>query len=215
MTGRAFGAGDLPAVCWWHPGGFTQGAASWGDRHAAAHVHRGVGFVSLPYRLAGNGVTVLDQLTDARAGLAWATGRFGRIVLGGHSAGGLLAALLAATSVGSTDESATIAGVVLLAPVPRLPERFRALAGDPPDLTQLDPGSLVVAGAPPLRIVHGDADDIVPVEGSTSLIDCWTAVDAPASLEVIAGADHFFNRPEHATAAEKALAAAAAELLLG
>ncbi len=204
-TARIFGDLGGPTVAAFHPGGFTQGDPSWCDRFAAAHVDRGLTYVSLPYRLAGGAVTVVDQAADAVAGLEWLAERSSAIVAGGHSAGGWLA-LMAATTTGITS------GVVVLAPVPRLSARLGPIV--PADATdaQLDP---VSAGAVscPLAVVHGSEDQIVPVDGSRELLDRWHNGGGEATLEVIDGADHFFHQPRHAEAAHEELAAAAARLL--
>ena len=204
-TARVFGDLGGPTVAAFHPGGFTQGDPSWCDRFAGAHVDRGLTFVSLPYRLAGGDVTVLDQTADAVAGLAWLAERSSRLVAGGHSAGGWLA-LMAATR---TDIAS---GIVVLAPVPRLSARLGPIVPTDATEAQLDP---VSAGAVScsLAVVHGSDDQIVPVDGSRELVDRWRGAGADATFEMVDGADHFFNQPRHADAAHDLLAAAAARLL--
>ena len=48
----------------------------------------------------------------------------------------------------------------------------------------------------PVLVVHGERDDVVPVEHAARLHD---AARGPKRLEVIAGADHVFSAPEHRT----------------
>lgn len=48
--------------------------------------------------------------------------------------------------------------------------------------------------APPILIIHGDSDEIVPLEHSYKL---YEAASGPKSIKVIKGADHIFSRAEH------------------
>ncbi|MFO7967411.1 MAG: alpha/beta hydrolase [Archaeoglobaceae archaeon] len=59
-----------------------------------------------------------------------------------------------------------------------------------------------VKQAPPLMIIHGSSDEIVPVEHAQILYD--SAVE-PKTLQIIEGADHTFSNPSHL---DKALSAA-------
>jgi fermentation-respiration switch protein FrsA (DUF1100 family) len=43
----------------------------------------------------------------------------------------------------------------------------------------------------PVRLVHGDADPIVPVSQSQDFVGLSVAANVPADLEVVAGAGHF------------------------
>ena len=203
-TARVFGPLGGPTVAAFHPGGFTQGEPSWCDRFAAAHAERSLTYVSLPYRLAVGGVTVLDQVADAALGVRWVADRSERFLTGGHSAGGWLA-LMNATAAG-------VVGTVVLSPAPRLSSGLGPFV--PADATpeQLDP-TLASGDLPELAVLHGDQDQILPFDGSERLVDAWRARGGTATLDVVAGADHFFNQPRHADAAHEGLATAAARLL--
>ncbi|MCP8323362.1 MAG: alpha/beta fold hydrolase [Candidatus Methylarchaceae archaeon HK02M2] len=51
-----------------------------------------------------------------------------------------------------------------------------------------------VEDSPPLLIIHGDSDDIVPLEHAYRLFE---AASEPKRLEVIEEADHIFSKPQH------------------
>ncbi|PCN50414.1 hypothetical protein B6U99_04415 [Candidatus Geothermarchaeota archaeon ex4572_27] len=52
----------------------------------------------------------------------------------------------------------------------------------------------LAAEAPPLLIIHGSRDEVVPPEHATAL---YRAARQPKRLEIVEGADHVFSRPEH------------------
>ncbi len=201
-------------VAYFHPGAFTSGDPTWGHRFADQHLDRGLALVSLTYRHAGNGVTIADQIDDVMAGLNHAAARFDTLplVVSGHSAGGFLG--LWATL---RPECPPVVGASLLAPVVRIGANFAHLL--PPgiessvfDLTVAAPADPHPGQFVPIVIVHGSADDLVPISGSEQLVDAWRSRGLDAGLIEIAGADHFFNTAHHASAAEHALADAAADL---
>ncbi|MDY6769352.1 MAG: alpha/beta fold hydrolase [Candidatus Nanohaloarchaea archaeon] len=72
------------------------------------------------------------------------------------------------------------------------------------DLQQYDAVDVVGDIDAPLRFVHGDADDIVPLANSEML---YEAASEPKDLHVVEGADHLFRRDEH----EDAMVAAVAD----
>lgn len=55
---------------------------------------------------------------------------------------------------------------------------------------QLSPITLVNAKSPPTLLVHGDADQIVPIQQSQSLDQALTKAGVQHKLEVVAGAGH-------------------------
>ncbi|RZN33354.1 MAG: alpha/beta fold hydrolase [Methanophagales archaeon ANME-1-THS] len=48
--------------------------------------------------------------------------------------------------------------------------------------------------APPILIIHGSSDELVPQEHARKLYD---AAPEPKRLEIVEGADHVFSQPEH------------------
>ncbi|MBC7130261.1 alpha/beta fold hydrolase, partial [Candidatus Bathyarchaeota archaeon] len=51
-----------------------------------------------------------------------------------------------------------------------------------------------VRNAPPILIIHGSQDPLVPAEHAIRL---YEAASEPKRLEIIEGADHVFSKPEH------------------
>ncbi len=94
------GAKDLPVIFWIHGGGWQAGDKGDVKLKPAAFAERGFVFVSTNYRLLPH-VPMGDIIRDVAAAFAWThthIARHGgdprRILVGGHSAGAQLAALL-------------------------------------------------------------------------------------------------------------------------
>lgn len=91
-----------PLLVWFHGGGLEGGSKSSNltRRMAEAFAKKGVGVISADYRLSPN-VTFPAYLNDAAAAVGWAVahakelGTQSKVFVGGHSAGGYLAAMLA------------------------------------------------------------------------------------------------------------------------
>jgi acetyl esterase len=107
-------ARDTPALVWFHGGGFVVGSLRSHDplcRTLAARSGRTV--VNVDYRL-GPEHRYPAAVEDAWAATAWAARRFGRIAVGGDSAGGQLAAVVA---VRARDRGIALALQALVVPV--------------------------------------------------------------------------------------------------
>lgn len=92
---------DGRVLVFWHGGGWTSGYKEWMGFMAPAFTATGVTFVTAGYRLAPQHVFPAG-LDDCMAAIAWVHrtvakhgGRPDRLYIGGHSAGGHYAALLA------------------------------------------------------------------------------------------------------------------------
>lgn len=180
-------------VAFFHPGGFTMGDPTWGYRFAEAHLERSHAFVSLSYRHLAGKLTIDDLLDDAEAGLDWVAGNVAGtspVFSSGHSAGGYLAMVPVLREI-----STAVAGMSLLAPVPRIGSSLQDRLPEGADPAQFDPAHVVSARPVPAVFVHGRLDDLVPVEGSARLDQAWRDVGCRSKLVAIEGADHFFNHP--------------------
>jgi len=157
-----------------HGGGWTNGYKEWNDFMAPAFTEKGITFVSVGYRLAPMHLFPAGE-NDCAAAVAWIfknIARYGgdpnRIYLGGHSAGGHYASLLAIKKDWQMDHglpSDVICGCVSVSGVYRLGEGS-GLSNRPRFLGE--PGRGISAAASPIEFVedatcpflmaHGDND---------------------------------------------------------
>ncbi|GIE98674.1 alpha/beta hydrolase [Paractinoplanes rishiriensis] len=187
-----------------------------GDRIIAA----GYALARVTYRLSGEAVFPA-QLHDVKAAVRWLRHHAeplgldpDRFAVWGESAGGHLAALVALTgTAGSPD--AVQAGVLWYAPsnllsmdaqnhpqspldhnAPESPES-RLIGGPvqllPEEAATASPVTYATAAAPPLLLVHGDDDRVVPDGQTRELHELLESLGAPVELEIVPGADHCFT----------------------
>jgi acetyl esterase/lipase len=159
------------------------------------------------YRFSGEALFPA-QLDDTIEALEWLHAQAGdlgidaaRTYLWGASAGGNLAALAALVP-----GAPPVAGVVCWYPITELlaldqtaRDSFEAHLLGGPIGEHLDaaraasPVTHVREGAPPFLLQHGADDTWVPVAQSVRLADALTAADGSVELQVVPGADHFFD----------------------
>jgi acetyl esterase/lipase len=96
------GAKDYPVLFFIHGGGWNRGSKNGFAGHGKTFASRGIGFVATNYRLSPK-VKHPAHIEDVALAFAWARADLGkrgadlkRVFVSGHSAGGHLAALLAA-----------------------------------------------------------------------------------------------------------------------
>ncbi|MFI6781452.1 alpha/beta hydrolase fold domain-containing protein [Micromonospora sp. NPDC050276] len=185
-----------------------------------AAIRAGFAVASAQYRLSGE-AHFPAQLDDVRAAVRWLR-REGhtvgvdreRIGVWGESAGGHLAALVALTG-SDEDDSRVRAAVCWYAPSNLLTMQPQAHPAATIDHEAADsPESLLIGGplaenpglgraaspityvtdqAPPMLLIHGDQDLVVPVGQSEELAVALAAVGAEVELSVVPGADHCFT----------------------
>lgn len=95
------GGKDFPVLVWFHGGGLTRGDKSGQEDFATALARRGIGVIVPNYRLSPES-TYPSYIEDAATAVSWVkqniserNGNSGRVFVGGHSAGGYLALMLA------------------------------------------------------------------------------------------------------------------------
>ncbi|MBT2305055.1 alpha/beta hydrolase [Variovorax paradoxus] len=196
-------------VVFFHGGGWTSGYKEWMYFMAPALLAQGVTFVSAGYRLAP-GHVFPSALEDAADAVAWVWrhieeqgGDRRRIFVGGHSAGGHYAALLAVSAGWRAARSlprGVLSGCLPVSGVYRLgadsgiatrprflgtldPARVDAAASP---IAQIDPGA-----CPPFLITHGSRDFPHLVVQARQMEAALRAAGVPVQTHVLEGADHF------------------------
>jgi acetyl esterase/lipase len=161
---------------------------------------------NLEYRRLGSGGGWPATFRDVTAGIGSVADDH-PIVAIGHSAGGHLA--LWAAAEGLVSHAVAQAGVVDLAEASRLGLSENAaleLVGGREELfAQASPAARLPLGAPQL-LVHGDADEIVPVAMSRSYHAAAVATGDPVELAVLPGLGHFEHLDPSSAAWEAVLA---------
>jgi len=180
-------------------------------------------FVSINYRLAPEHKfpAMIEDVRCAVRSLKANAAQYAidpdRIALLGVSAGGHLASLLALGEDSSQwpaetgyaqsyqDQSTRVKAVIsLCAPVDllqRFPgdtiitarQVFGAVERDDPILREASPVSHVSPEAPPFLILHGEADEVVPIQQSKALHELLLADGVESTLVVVQNADHQFE----------------------
>ena len=190
-----------------HGGGWTNGYKEWNDFMAPAFTERGVTFVSIGYRLAPMHIFPTGY-DDCAAGLAWIYNNIAgyggdpqRLYLGGHSAGGHYASLLAVKKDWQSDlgiPQGIIRGCIPVSGVYRF--------GDGSGLTQRprvlgeEDGSNAAAASPVLHIngatcpflmAHGDKDFPHLITQAEEMAEALKKSGASVERVVLPASDHF------------------------
>jgi acetyl esterase/lipase len=198
-------ASGLPTLLFMHGGYWTHGYKDWLGFMAPAFVSLPALFVSVGYRLSP-AVRHPAALEDCLTALAWAyshVAEYGgdpqRLFVGGHSAGGHLAALMALQPALLTARGLPAAVINACFPVSGVYDLDDDI---PPDRLQafLAPGTSRAA-ASPLQHVHGNRTPFLLAIGAHDYpvlyAQAYTMTAAlrqeigPVELLEIAGADHF------------------------
>jgi acetyl esterase/lipase len=184
-----------------HGGGWTNGYKEWMAFMAPAVTAAGVSFVSAGYRLAPAHLFPAG-LRDSAAALARVAvlapelgGDAGRIFLGGHSAGGHYAALLALSPALRPDVALRgclpVSGVFDFGAESGLSMRPRFLGAEGNGAeAAASPIRLVAPGAPPFLLAHGDRDFPHLIRQAEAFEAALRAASVPVERIVLPDADH-------------------------
>jgi acetyl esterase/lipase len=193
-----------------HGGAFRTGNRS-GARLARPLAAMGYTCLSASYRVLPE-ATWPAQIHDVKAAIRWArtnAGRLGydaaRLVVLGYSAGGRLALIAAGSQnaadlegeVGSPGVGTDVAACVALYPGIRA-EAHPVLGPEPSDALRsaFSPITYVRAGFPPTILLHGTADQTIPLEDCVRMFSALREVNAPVELHALEGMSHLFDRHE-------------------
>jgi acetyl esterase/lipase len=212
--------GPAPVIVHVHGGGWRRGSRRHplpvlGPGFYDDLAGQGFAVAAIDYRLSGE-ARFPAPLEDVRTAIGWVGDHAasygldaGRVFGWGDSAGGHLALLAALTGAkvhgvvawfpvtdlaGLTADVAAAGGT----PDPGPGSREALLLGAParsiPDLArEASPVTHASAAAPPILLIHGAADDMVPPAQSIRLAEALRAAGAEVELELVPGATHFWN----------------------
>lgn len=219
---RPAAAGHGVGVVMLHGGAWTRGGKHVLEPHARFLAEHGFTAIVPEYRLAGE-APFPAQIHDVKRALRWARANAAdlridanRLCLEGHSAGGHLALLAAASGdapaldppEGAGGVSAAAASVVAVYP----PVLFHigddrgfgsvpaaALPGadaSAETAALASPVSFLSKDHPPVMLIHGDADAVVPVAASRRYAQDAAAAGVRADLHILGGLPHGFGNHE-------------------
>jgi len=212
-----------PLLLWVHGGAWRSGSKK--DMPLARLVEEGYGVASPDYRLSIQ-AKFPAQIHDLKAAIRFLRAHGGewhlptsKIVIGGDSAGGHLAALVGVSNgeaelegaVGNDlGQSSDVQGIIsfygganlttiLKQSTPhglsvRVPALDLLLGGQPEDVPAIarlaSPVFHVDKNDPPLLLLHGDQDPQMPVNQALELCGAYQKAKAPVQLEIVHGAAH-------------------------
>jgi arylformamidase len=198
-------ARDLPVLIFLHGGGWEFGYKEWMGYMAPAFTDLPAIFVSVSYRLLP-AVRFPAPLDDTVAALAWVhqnIARYGgdpnRLFVGGHSAGGHLAALAtlrrdllekAGVPVQAIRGCVPVAGSYRFA-IGELEARGKAMLEKPEDAPVISPIAYVAGNRVPFYITWGEKDLEHVLKNGMPMVDALKAAGSEVEHKVFAGFDHF------------------------
>lgn len=207
---------NAPAVLLLHGGGWQSGDRSQLRGYGILLGREGYVCVAAEYRLAP-GSPWPAQIHDVKAAIRWMRAEAGslgidpgRIAVEGNSAGGHLALLAAGTpglaefegEGGNAGAPTDVAAVLAVYPptlLPKVPGELAPVVGafhdeEPDERAQLaSPVTHVSPSFPPTLLIHGGADELVPVRASTLMYEKLAEAGVPVDLHVFAGQPHAFD----------------------
>lgn len=200
---------DGRVLVFWHGGGWTSGYREWMHFNAPAFTAAGVTFVAPGYRLAPKHLFPTGY-EDCMRALAWAhrnVGAYGgdaaNIFIGGHSAGGHYAALLAARrnwAAGVDLPADVVTGVLPVSGTywfgadSGLAMRPRFLGPEGPDNRNEDEASPIrrlEPPLPPMLLFHGSEDFPHLARQAETFEAAVRAAGGPVTRIVMPGRNHF------------------------
>ena len=218
-TPKSKPAGPIPGIVVIRGGGWKAGDKNAFAPIAAGLADRGFAAACIEYRVLPD-VTLPEVVNDAKAAVRWMradgkqygidTDAIGAI---GGSAGGHLVALLGTSYKaadlegpgGHTGVSSRIQAAVPMAPVVDFeafsqgrPQAFEMFKGKPELAKRLSPTTYLDKDSAPMLLIHGNADQSVPMAQSKLMQERAKKAGVAADFTMIKGAPHaFWNMPQH------------------
>ena len=201
--------GSAPAIVFFSCGGWRGFRPPMFYPHGDYLAGRGMVAISAEVRSLGHGAeSGVTCVTDARSAVRWTRAHAAdwgidpsRIAVGGGSASGHVTCCT--TMVDGFDEAGEDRSVrcsadamVLFNPAldPLAKPKRTELLGGAETARALSPIEQVRPGLPPTIIMHGDADDVVPLEEAARFTEAMTAAGNRCELHAYEGQGHgFFN----------------------
>jgi acetyl esterase/lipase len=203
--------GPWPALVYVHGGSWIHGDKSEAAMFAHGMTAQGYVVISINYRLypTGRYPAMIQDVKCAIRSLRANAGDYhldpNRIGAMGASAGGHLASLVGTSDpnpvwdVGEhLDQSSRVQAIVAMAPVIDLTRHFpnadielmRNVGFGEDNIVQASPITHVTPDDPPFLLIHGDRDELVPVEQSQLMYDRLVQTGVPAQLVIIKNGGH-------------------------
>jgi acetyl esterase/lipase len=207
-----------PAIVFFFGGGWTNGSPTQFEEHCKYLAGRGMVAITADYRVASRQqVKAVSCVADAKSAIRFVRKEAarlgvdpGKIVAGGGSAGGHIAACTGTLEgFDESTEDKSISSVpnamalfnpaIVLAPAPGLPNADEEKVTKLKDKMGTDPKALspyhhVRKGAPPTIIFHGKADTTVPYKTAELFAQAMTDAGNKCTLVGYEGQSHgFFN----------------------
>jgi len=196
-------------LIFFHGGGWTSGYKEWMYFMAPALLAQGIVFVSAGYRLAPAHVFPAG-FEDCADAVAWVirnlrTGASGqpRFFIGGHSAGGHYAALLAVTAQWRSQrglQAQPLAGCLPVSGVyhfgadsgmAQRPRFLGPVEDGPAELAASPMVRLQADACPPFLLTHGSRDFPHLINQARQMETALKAVNVPVQVEILEDCDHF------------------------
>jgi acetyl esterase/lipase len=208
--------GPWPGLVYVHGGAWMHGDKSEAAMFARLMTAQGYLVVSVNYRLypeAQFPAMIQDvkcAVRSLRANAAQYNLDPNRVGAVGVSAGGHLVSLLGTTdaSVGwdvgeYLEQSSRVQAVIAMAGVMDLSRKFpnadieamKRVGFGEYNVVEASPISHVTPDNPPFLLIHGDRDELVPVEQSQLMYERLVQENVPAQLVVVKNASHSFTAP--------------------
>lgn len=224
-----------PAILLFHGGGWAVGNRGYNREMAQFFASMGYTAATVSYRLWPDGGIHPAPVQDALAAVKFLRKHHqdygvddARIAVGGESAGGHLALLVGLAqdrSIFGDDsypgvDTSVSAVIDIYGPTDLLSmyesgewlaQRLcRGYAGcrpeeDPEKWKQISPVSHAWSGAPPVLILHGESDAVVPYSQATSLAKALDSANAPYLLVKVPGAGHGWGLRFNSVASQRTL----------